>query len=326
MVSHIGCDVSKRKFDAALIVAPGKYKSKVFDNSLRGFQAFVAWIEAHAAGGSAQAHVCMESTGQYHEQLALHLHDHGLKVSIVNPLLVKRFMEVEGLRNKTDGGDAKAIARFCDKHDPPRWEAPSRGVRELQALVARLGTLLELRQSESNRQETAHDAVKPSIDQVIATLDESIKAVKAAIASTIDDDPDLKERKDLLQSIPGLGEHTIPQLLAYIGRPERFKSVKALTAFASLTPAIKQSGSSLNKTKGTHPMGHRTLKQALYFPAIVAARYNPVIAAFGARLKAQRKPGKVIVVACMHKLLAIVYGVLKSKRPFDPTRISTQGA
>ncbi|MEJ6006867.1 transposase, partial [Paucibacter sp. AS339] len=140
MVSTIGCDVSKKKFDAALIVAPGKYKSKVFENSVAGFGAFLAWMDLHAPGGKSQTHVCMESTGAYHEQLALYLHDHGVKVSIVNPLLVKRFMEAEGLRNKTDGGDAKAIARFCGMHEPQPWEAPSRGVRELQALVARLDT------------------------------------------------------------------------------------------------------------------------------------------------------------------------------------------
>ena len=81
----------------------------------------------------------------------------------------------------------------------------------------------------------------------------------------------------MLQSIPGLGERTISQLLAYIGRPERFKSVKVLIALAALTP---------------------------------------LIAAFWAKLKAQNKPGKVIVVACMHKLLAIAYGVLRSGKPF----------
>lgn len=326
MVSRIGCDVSKKKFDAALIAAPGKYKSKVFDNDATGFRALLAWIDVHASGGLTQAHVCMESTGAYHEPLAVYLHDHGVRVSIVNPLLVKRFMEAEGLRNKTDGGDAKAIARFCDKHEPPPWEAPSRGVRDLQALVARLDTLLEMRQGELNRRDVAHAAVRTSIQQLIDALDESIKAVKAAIRSTIDDDPDLKQRQELLETIPGLGERTIPQLLAYIGRPERFKTVKALIAYASLTPALRQSGSSLNQTKGTHPMGHRELKRALYFPALVAGRHNPLIAAFWARLKAQNKPGKVIVVACMHKLLAIIYGVLKSKLPFNPQRSAAQSA
>lgn len=326
MNAKIGCDVSKKKFDAALILAPGRYKSKVFDNGASGFAAFLAWIDLHAPGGAAQAHVCMESTGAYHEQLALWLHDHGLKVSIVNPLLVKRFMEAEGLRNKTDDADAKAIARFCDRQEPSPWEAPSRGVRELQALVARLDTLMELRQGELNRLEIAHETVRASIQKIVDALDESIQAVKAAIRSTIDDDPDLKQRQDLLETIPGLGERTIPQLLAYIGRPERFKTVKALIAYASLTPAIRQSGSSLNQTRGTHPMGHRELKRALYFPALVAGRHNPLIAAFWDRLKAQHKPGKVIVVACMHKLLAIIYGVLKSKRPFDPTRLGAETA
>jgi len=128
----------------------------------------------------------------------------------------------------------------------------------------------------------------------------------------------LKQRHNLLESIPGLGDRTIPQFLAYIGRPERFKNVKALSAYGSMAPLIRQSGTSLNKHKGTHPQGHRDLKSALYFPAMVAGRYNPLIAAFWQRLKAQNKPGKVIVVACMHKLLAIVYGVLKSGKPFDP--------
>ena len=110
-------------------------------------------------------------------------------------------------------------------------------------------------------------------------------------------------------------------MLAYIGRPERFKSVKALIAYAALTPLIRQSGSSLDSRRGTHPMGHQQLKRALYFPAMVAARYNPLVTVFWDRLKAQNKPGKVIVVACMHKLLAIAFGVLRSGKPFDPNHL-----
>ena len=139
------------------------------------------------------------------------------------------------------------------------------------------------------------------------------------------DDPDLRQRKDLLETIPGLGDATIPQLLAFIGRPERFQTVKALIAYAGLTPAVKQSGTSLDKRKGLHQMGHRELRKAMFYPAMTAGRHNPIVAAFWQRLKAQGKPGKVIVVACMHKLLAIAYGVLKSKLPFDPS-IAMKGA
>ena len=319
MQLFLGIDVSKAKLDAALLLPSGKYKSKVFANDAAGFAALLQWLAGHAPP---QAHgplgICMEATGSYHEALACFLSDQGLDVSVVNPLLVKRFAEANRLRNKTDGVDAKCLALFCQAQKPERWEAPSLAVRALQALVARLETLQAMRQAECNRLEVAHSSVAGSVKQVIADLDEAIAQVKAQIARTLDDDLDLKRRAVLLESIPGLGEKTIPQLLAYIGRPERFKSVKALTAFASLSPLIRQSGSSLDKRRGTHPLGHQELKRALYFPAMVAARYNPLVAVFWNRLKTQNKPGKVIVVACMHKLLAIAYGVLRSGRPFDP--------
>ena len=322
----VGCDVSKRKFDAALLEPGGKYRSKCFDNDAQGFKAFMAWLHLHAPGGLPDVHVCMESTGAYHEALALHVHDSGVKVSVVNPVRVKRFMESEGVRNKTDSGDAKALARFCLKNEPEAWEAPSHSVRELQALVLRLQALQEMRQAEASRLDIAHESVRASIVQLIAALDTSIEDVRRQIQSTIDDDPDLRQRRDLLQSIPGLGNKTIPQLLAYIGRPERFKTVKALIAYASLAPLIRQSGSSVNKTRGTHAQGHRELKQALFYPALVAGKYNPLVAQFRDRLKAQNKPGLVIVVACMHKLLAIAYGVLKSKKPFDPRHLALKAA
>lgn len=326
MKSYLGVDVSKAKVDAALLNDLGKYRTKVFPNTAAGAAALVHWLDEHVAGGMLQVHICMEATGTYHEHLALHLHDQGLHVSVVNPMKVKRFIELEGTRNKTDSADARSLARFCRMTQPAVWQAPSKSVRALQALVGRLDTLQQMRQSELNRLDVAHGAVQASLQEVIAMLDRNIEDVKLKIRQSIDDDPDLRQRDGLLQTIPGLGERTIPQLLAYIGNPQRFKSIKALAAFASLSPQIRQSGSSLNKHQGTHAQGHRELKRALYFPAMVASRHNPLIAAFSERLKAQNKPAKVVLVACMHKLLAIVLGVLKSGRPFDPLQKTAVGA
>ena len=323
MPSSIGVDVSKKKFDVALITEQGKYRCKVFDNDWGGFRAFLDWIKVHVPEGQAQA--CMEATGAYHEALANFLFDNQVTVFVVNPLRVKRFAESEGLRNKTDQGDAKALARFAAKTELQAWEAPSKGVRELQALVVRLEALQTMRQAELNRLGIAHPSVRASIETVVAALDKEIDLVRSLIRTTIDDDPDLKQRKDLLETIPGLGDATIPSLLAYIGRPERFKSVKALIAYAGLTPSLRQSGTSLDKRKGLHAAGHRDLRKALFYPAMAAGRFNPIVAAFWQRLKAQNKPGKVIVVACMHKLLAVAYGVLKSRRPFDAS-LAIKGA
>jgi transposase len=321
----VGVDVSKAKFDAALLTSQGKYRSKVFTNNLEGFQAFLAWLETNAEAGN-EVQACMEATGTYHEALATFLFDSRIVVFVVNPLRVKRFVESEGLRNKTDAGDAKALARFAARNELDAWEAPAMSVRVLQALVARLQSLRGMRQAEMNRLQVAHASVQGSIKAMVAALELQIEQVREQINQTIDDDPDLKQRKDLLDSIPGLGDGTIPTLLAYIGRPERFKTVKALIAYASLTPSIRQSGTSLDKRKGLHAGGCHELRKALFYPAMVAGRYNPVISAFWQRLKAQNKPGKVIVVACMHKLLAIAYGVLKSRRPFDASLALPQSA
>lgn len=326
MNSQVGVDVSKAKLDAALLNEQGKYRTKVFPNTASGCAALLGWLAEHVQGGVSQVHVCMEATGTYHELLACLLHDRDVLVSVANPMKVKRFIEVEGTRNKTDSADARSLARFCRMTQPEAWEAPSKAVRELQALVARLDTLQQIRQGELNRLDVAHSAVQPSLQEMIDVLTQSIKEVQRRIRQTIDDDPDLQKRDGLLQSIPGIGERTVAQLLARIGRPERFKSIKELAAFASVSPLIRQSGTSLNKHHGTHAQGHRELKKALYFPAIVASQRNPIVAAFSQRLRAQNKPKKVVVVACMHKLLAIVFGVLRSGKPFDPSLVSAAAA
>jgi transposase len=322
----VGVDVSKAKLDVALLKLQGKYRSKVFSNDQPGFKALLHWLDTQMPDGHAGVHVCMEATGAYHEALALFLHERGVVVSVLNPLLVKRFAQASMVRNKTDGGDAKCLARLCQVQQPERWEAPAPGVRALQALVGRLDTLQQMRQAECSRLDVAHESIRASIGHLVAELDKEIEQVRQQIDKTIDDDPDLKRRSELLQTVPGLGQRTIPQLLAYIGRPERFKSVKALIAYAKLVPVIRQSGTSLNVRRGTHPMGHAALKQALYFPAMVAGRFNPSVAVFWDRLKAQNKPGKVIVEACMHKLLAIAYGVLRSGKPFDANHLQPAAA
>ena len=314
----VGVDVSKAKLDLALRLH-GKSKNKVISNDQAGFKTLLAWLDEHVPGGAAAAHVCMEATGSYHEAVALALCDHAVMVSVVNPFLIKRFGESTLQRNKTDKADARVIAQFCEERKPDAFVPPSHGVRLLQALVLRLHTLQAMSQAEHNRLDVAHDAVKPSIQAVIDNLAEAMSEVRQQIAETIDNDPDLKHRSELLQTIPGLGERTIAQLLAFIGTPERFKSGKALAAYAGLSPAIQESGSSVNRHARTTNFGNRFLKRCLYFPAMVAGQYNPVIRAFWQRLKAQGKPGKVVIVACMHKLICMVYAVLRSGRPFDPT-------
>ncbi|WP_434113053.1 IS110 family transposase [Methylocaldum sp. GT1TLB] len=309
--SPIGIDIAKAKFDAAAL-RNGKYKTKVFQNTPEGFKAFLAWLQAFPT-----PHVCLEATGRYGEGLALFLVDHGLAVSVVNPAQIHAFGQAELSRTKTDKSDAKRIARFCLSQRPLLWQPPPPAVRPLQALVRRLESLLEMRQMEKNRLDGADPTVRPSIEAVLATLDAEIAATQQRIREHIDHDPDLRQRRDLLDTIPGLGDATIPVLLAALGDVHRFENARSVAAFAGLSPKEHQSGKWKGHTR-LSKTGDALLRKALYLPAIVARRHNPLIRAFCERLKAQGKNGKLIVGAAMRKLLVLAYGVLKSGRPFDP--------
>lgn len=311
LVTPLGVDIAKAKFDAAALV-DGKYKTKVFPNTPAGFAAFLTWLHPFAP-----VHVCMEATGRYGEALATALVDAGITVSVVNPASIHAFGKAELKRTKTDKTDAKLIARFCQLQQPPAWQPLPPAVRQLQALVRRLDDLMAMRQMEHNRQDGADATVQLSITRLLALLDAEIEQTRAAIHDHLDQDPDLQQRRDLLDTIPGLGETTIAVLLACLGDIQRFDNAKAVAAFAGLSPAERQSGKYKGQTR-LSKLGDALLRKALYFPAIVAGQHNPLLRAFCERLKAKGKPGKVIVCAAMRKLLTLAYGVLKSGCPFDP--------
>ena len=310
----LGIDIAKAKFDVALLIEGKIKKTRVFENTPIGFQALSAWLTKQDITTLA---ACMEATGSYGEALATYLFDQGFAVSVVNPAQIKSFSGARLMRAKTDKADAKLIAQFYLNMRPAAWVPPPHHVRELQALVQRLSALMQIESQEHNRLETAAAVIQPSIATVLNTVKAEIKAVERMIRDHIDQHPDLRDQSKLLESIPGIGEATIARLLAFIGDVTRFSHAKALAAFVGLNPTVHQSGSSVRGKPHLSKKGNATLRKALYMPAIVARRYNPVIQAFAERLKKAGKPNMVIIGAVMRKLLHIIYGVLKSGMPFD---------
>lgn len=311
----LGIDISKAKFDVALMVAGKVKKTHIFENAPDGFKALSSWLQKQ---GISSVSACMEATGCYGDALATYLFDQGFAVSVVNPAQIKSFSGAQLKRAKTDKADAKLIAQFYQQMSPGHWSPPPMHVRELQALVQRLSALAQMEGQEQNRMDIAPTVIRPSIATVLATIKAEIKTVEAMIHDHIDHHPDLKDQSELLESIPGIGNATIIRLLAFIGDVQRFDHAKALAAFVGLNPTVHQSGSSVRGKPHLSKKGNSVIRRALYMPAIVARRYNPVIKAFADRLKKAGKPNMVIIGAVMRKLLHIIYGVLKSGMPFDP--------
>lgn len=311
-----GVDVGKRKCHAALLVG-GKLRHKSFANTPAGHAELEAFLQRHARS---KVHACMEATGRYGEELALFLHQGGHTVSVVNPLRVKAFAESELTRTKTDRVDSGCIARFCATQHPEPWQPPAPELRELQALMRRLDALKAMRQAEHNRlsETVPSTTVRASLEAVIASLDEQIRQLLKHIDDHIDRHPGLREQRQLLETIDGIGSLTAARFLAEVGELSRFSGPKCLAAFLGLSPREHQSGSSVRGRARLAKLGHSRLRSCLYMPAIVAKRRNVPVKALCERLIERGKPMTVVIVAAMRKLVHIAYGVLTSRQPFNP--------
>lgn len=123
----------------------------------------------------------------------------------------------------------------------------------------------------------------------------------------------------LLESIPGIAKRSACLLLAELGDISRFDSSEALVAFAGLNPGRFESGTSVHKQSAISRKGSPHLRHWLYMPSVAGLRCNPLLKAFYQRLTSKGKAKMVALTACMAKLLRIIYGVLSSAKPFNPT-------
>jgi transposase len=325
--AYLGIDISKAKFHVALQLSGSKAKNapkqKVFANSQTGCEQLLKWLEQQAV---TLLWACLEATSIYGELVAQTLYEAGYSVSVVNPARVKAYGGSELRRVKTDKADALLILRFCIAQSVAGqldcWQPIAPEVKQLQELVRRLEALQDLQQQEANRLETATATTRASIQTVIETLKHEIKRVKQQIREHMNQHPKLKQRQALLETIPGIGEQTANRLLAEVPDWGVFSNARALVAFAGLNPQERSSGSSVQGKVRLSRIGNGRLRKALFMPAIVAQRHNPIIAAFSQRLLAKGKVKMQVVGAAMRKLLHLVFGVMKSLKPFDPNYLA----
>lgn len=313
----LGIDVGKKKlYVALLITAERKAKRKTVSNDPAGHQALSEWLIRQQ---QSQVHVCLEATSNYGHPVARWLHDQGHRVTISNPKQIKAYGESRLNRTKTDRADALLIAQFCAERRPQLWTPPSPEVEKLQALARRIEALDQMLGQERNRLETAPDHLRDDITVHLDFLEQQRKALLEQIQDDIDHHPGLKQQRDLITSIPGIGQKSAAVILAEIGDISVFKSARQLAAYAGLTPREHSSGTSIRKRPRLCKIGNARLRKALFMPALAAISYNEVIQSFRQRLLDAGKKKILIVGAIMHKLLRIIFGVLKSARPFETT-------
>lgn len=310
----LGIDIAKDTFQVELR-REGQHWLAEFTNSPKGFQQLSTWLAKRKVS---QVHACLEATGRYGDELAQYLHDHEHVVSVVNPARLKAYGQSQLQRNKTDRVDAALIADFCQTQHPEAWTPPSPELRELQEFLHQYDALQVSLQQIKNRLAAGFqsETVLAQLRAQRTFLEKQIQELTKHMRNHIRRYPELRDQHALLDSIPGVAFLTAARLLA-LNLP-RFETARAAAAFAGLTPMLHQSGSSVHRRGRVSKMGPAALRGGLYMPILSAQRFNPVIKAFCARLAAQHKHTMTIIVAAMHKLIVLAYGVLKSGQPFDP--------
>jgi transposase len=305
----IGVDVSKDKFDISL-----DKHSSVFQMNKEGFKKFITFLRKHTLN----PWVCMEATGYYSEILADYLYAQKIRVSVINPLQIKRYAQSQLVRNKNDILDAKVIEDYGKLFQPRVYSPRSQQQKEIRDLVKLLDQLKgQSVQLKNQLSSTQGELAKKLIKKSIATLDKNIELVIQNIDSIIKKDPDLLQNINLLNTVKGIGDITSYKILGWIPDLSQFSSAKQFAAFIGVTPKQNQSGRYQGKTV-ISKTGNPALRKALYMAALVAKRFNEHLQPFVRRLKEANKAPKAIVCAVMRKLAHIIFGILKHQTEFNP--------
>jgi transposase len=295
---YAGIDVSKDKLDLA---RSDREAVESFPNDAAGIAAVVRLL---AGLGPGLAAVVVEATGGLERPLLEALLEAGLPAALVHPGRVRYFAKGLGVKHKNDPVDARVLMRFGQLAGPRLAQRRTKNQAELADLVACRRQLSATRAQQLNRRSSAFSkAAVRSLDAVIAALGKQVDALDGRIRELIDSDDDFKHLDGLLRGVPGVGptlSATIAAELRELGDADR----REIGALAGVAPYDADSGG--RRGRRSIRGGRTALRCVLYMATLSAMRFNPVIHAFAARLAAAGKPGKVVVVACMRKLLTLL--------------------
>lgn len=310
----VGLDMAQRSFAAALWFGPGRVLKIELENTARGFRRLALWLKQHGAG---RVTVAVESTNVYWEPVAEWLHARGHAVYILNAERVKRYAQSLGQRNKTDAADAVTIARYIAYHEATPWLPPSPEQKDLRSLTRARHQLLEVLLQLGNQLRTASGAGRQHLEALRRATHNELKKLGLSIAQHLRAFPALRERVRRLMTVKGVGLVTAATAVAELPPITAETDPRAIAGWAGLTPRRHQSGNCEWRARLCRK-GNAYLRNALYMPALVAKRHNPVLRSFAEKLAASGKTHGAILGAISHKMLRILVGLLRTNTDFDP--------
>jgi len=304
----MGIDVAKDSFVVAIRLE-GKVTTTLYNNDKKGIQGFLKSLPS-------DSWCIMEATGVYSIQLAIALYEKGIKVSVVNPLQIKRFAQTKLKRTKTDQVDAALIAEYGERMQPKLYEPPTPFMRQLQQQRMSLKLLVKTKRSFLNQfhaltqLEAADKVALKACKTVLKSVEKQIVELEGQMQLLAEEH--CQELFTLLQTIPGISKKSALELIIVSGEFKNFTSAKQFSSFIGICPCINESGTSIRGYRGISRMGDKNIRATLYMCSLAAKVYNKACQELYERMLAAGKAKKVALVAVMNKLLKQVFGIVNS--------------
>jgi len=305
-----GVDISKDVFD----VFGSLSGHRQFKNTEEGFKAFAKALPKKVL-------VVMEATGYYHYRLAQFLDKNSIVVSVVNPLSVKRFIQMKLAKVKTDKSDSKAICEYAQMNDVPLYSALTGVQAECLQLFRLLDSYLKKRTATKNKLHGEEVLGIPSVfvyrslKRDLKHLKKEVEAIESRLLKLVKEDQ--QEQLTLLKSIPGMGEKTALFLIVSTDGFSKFERAAQLCSYVGITPTIRESGSSVRGRSRISKVGNKKLRNLLFLCAFSACKYNRACRELYDRIVAKGKSKKLALIAVANKLLKQAFAIVKSGRPYD---------
>jgi transposase len=311
-----GVDISKDVFD----VHGSASGHNQFKNDAKGFASFLKAIPQESL-------VVMEATGYYHYRLAQFLYKNNVVVSVVNPLSVKRFIQMKLAKVKTDKSDARAICEYALANEVPLYNALTDVQSECLQLFRLLDSYLKKRTATKNKlhgEETLgipSKFVHQSLKRNLKHLDKEISGIEQRLLSLVKEEQ--QQQLTLLTTVPGIGTKTALFLIVVTDGFSKFETAAQLCSYVGITPTIRESGSSVRGRSRISKVGNKKLRNLLFLCAFNACKHNRACREVYDRIVGKGKSKKLALIAVSNKLLKQSFAIAKSGLPYDDAHVST---
>jgi len=313
---YIGVDISKDTLAVAYFTSDNSRIYTEYKNTKKGIGHLIKM-----ARKLTNAHIVLEDTGSYGKRLLHTLFTAGIPCSMLTSSQSKGFRDALKSLNKTDPGDAAALAVYGERMQPPTYELPL----PEQEQMSQIRTYIKGLQIDKNRIENKLHALEHEMTKnkfVIKKLKESLDACKKNIDEAMNQLTDLqseqnKEAIKNAESVVGIGPKTALFLVAMTDGFKNFDDAKKVAKFFGLCPTTFESGTSVRKRSRISKKGNGYIRALLYMCARSAKQHNQACKELYERLRAKGKPHKLAMVAVAHKLLRQVFAVVKEQKTFD---------